>query len=239
MWSWPRWLVGILLIGLTIAALPGIVSQADGRLVYPLDDAYIHMAMAKNLARHGVWGCTPFHFSSSSSSLLWTLALGATYAVTGVREVTPFALNVLAATLMLVVADRYLVRLALPALLRAITIVGLVIAVQLPAMVLMGMEHVLHLLLTLAFAIAATDLLTRDTGPPTGRGTLWLCALAALLAGSRFEGFFLVGAVCLACLVRGRAILGATIGAAALAPVVLFGAISIANGSLFLPIPCC
>jgi len=38
--------------GLYVAA----TARTGGRLVYPLDDPYIHMAMAKNLSLHGVWG---------------------------------------------------------------------------------------------------------------------------------------------------------------------------------------
>lgn len=41
---------------ITAVSVAGAVRQAEGHLVYSLDDAYIHMAMAKNLARHGVWG---------------------------------------------------------------------------------------------------------------------------------------------------------------------------------------
>jgi hypothetical protein len=37
----------------------------QGHFVYGLDDAYIHMSIAKNFALHGVWGVTPYAFSSS------------------------------------------------------------------------------------------------------------------------------------------------------------------------------
>ena len=31
-----------------------------GQLSYPLDDAFIHMAISKNIVEHGVWGVTRF-----------------------------------------------------------------------------------------------------------------------------------------------------------------------------------
>ena len=59
-------------VGLFVASLAfalwRIRQDTGATLVYGLDDAYIHMAIAKNLARHGVWGVTPFHFASASSS---------------------------------------------------------------------------------------------------------------------------------------------------------------------------
>src|SRR5512134_3813371 len=70
-------------------ALRTALRLTDGRLIYALDDAYIHMAVARTLASHGIWGCTPFHFSSSSSSLLWTFGLGAAYGAVGVNDWIP------------------------------------------------------------------------------------------------------------------------------------------------------
>ena len=38
------------------------IRQNDGHIIYTLDDSYIHMALAKNLAQHGVWGITRYEF---------------------------------------------------------------------------------------------------------------------------------------------------------------------------------
>ena len=64
-----------------------------------------------------------------------------------------------------------------------------------------------------------------------------MCVLGALLGASRYEGFFLIGLVCLAFLVRRQLLRAVSIGVAALVPVAAFGAISVANGSYFLPNP--
>jgi len=220
------------------SALHTALRSTDGQLIYALDDAYIHMAVGRNLATHGVWGCTPFHFSSSSSSLLWTAGLGAVWAPLGVHGWTPLVLNVLFAIGTLVVADAWLTRFGASSVLRAATLVGIVVAFPLAGMVLMGMEHILHLLLTIAFAATAVDSLARpEPAERVRRRTLLLCGLGALLAASRYEGFFLVGLVCLAFLVRRQLPRALAIGAASLLPVVVFGAISVANGSYFLPHP--
>ena len=221
------------------AALRTALRWTDGRLIYALDDAYIHMAVAKTLASHGIWGCTPFHFSSSSSSLLWTFGLGVAYRAFGVHDWTPLVLNVAFAVGTLLVADISLARFGVPALLRASALLGIVVAFPLAGMVLMGMEHILHLLLTIGFAAAAVFALTSPAeGPrPRRRQMVALCVLGALLGASRYEGFFLIGLACLGFLVRGQLRLAFSTGVAALIPVAAFGAISLANGSYFLPNP--
>jgi hypothetical protein len=79
-------------------------------------------------------------------------------------------------------------------------------------------------------------------GPSTGRRrsgrrTAALATLGALLGASRYEGFFLVGLVCVAFLVRRQIRRAVSIGVAALLPAAAFGAFSVANGSYFLPNP--
>ncbi|NLF86948.1 MAG: hypothetical protein GX571_12695, partial [Lentisphaerae bacterium] len=86
-------LSGLLVAGLAFAVL---VTQillgmrlADGHWVYTLDDAYIHLVMARNLALHGVWGVAPDVFAACSSSPLWTLMLALGMRVLGAREWLP------------------------------------------------------------------------------------------------------------------------------------------------------
>jgi hypothetical protein len=221
------------------AALRLALRSTDGRLIYALDDAYIHMAVAKTLATHGVWGCTPFHFSSSSSSLLWTAGLGAAYRVLGVHDSLPLLLNLAFAVATLVVANAALARLAVPPLLRGVALLGIVVGFPLAGMVLIGMEHILHLLLTIGFAALAVETLTGGPESPSlrRRRTVALCVLGALLAASRYEGFFLVGLVCLAFALRRELLRAVAIGVAAVLPVAAFGVFSMANGAYFLPNP--
>jgi hypothetical protein len=226
-------------LGSLVAALRVALRSTDGRLIYAVDDAYIHMAVARTLANHFIWGCTPFHFSSSSSSLLWTFGLGLAYRAFQVHDWTPFLLNGIFAVGTLVVTDVSLARLGAQPLLRASALLGIAVAFPLAGMVLLGMEHVLHVLLTIGFAAVAVFALTNppDTPRLVRRRTVVLCVLGALLAASRYEGFFLVGLACLAFLVRRQPLRAVSIGAAALLPVAAFGVISVANGSYFLPNP--
>ena len=236
-WRSPLLLPLALFVVCLTAALRAAIAGTEGHLIYALDDAYIHMAVAKNLATDGVWGCTPFHFSSSSSSLLWTLLLGIAYWAFGVHDVTPLVLNGALAILTLAVSDWYLVRFGAPRTLRAAALLGLVVAFPMVGMVLMGMEHILHLLLTIWFAAAAVEAMTSE--PPSGRvrrrQTIGLCVLGALLGASRYEGFFLVVLACLGFLARRQLLRSLAIATAAFLPVATFGAISVANGAFFLP----
>ena len=232
---WPLILATAILVTCCAMALRAATTVTDGHLIYALDDAYIHMAMAKNFARHGIWGCTPFHFSSSSSSPLWTLLLSVVYVLGGVRDSTPLLLNVLLGVGTLAVIDRTLRQFAVSAPLRASALVGVLIITMLPGLVLMGMEHVLHLLLTVWLAMFAAEILTSDQDSVDRRQTGVLCLLAMLLASSRYEGFFLVAIVCLSFMVRGHVRTSITVGTAALVPVVGYGAVSVLNGALFLP----
>lgn len=237
---WPLLAALSLLLAVTAYGVRASLAATGGSLVYTLDDAYTHMAMARTFAVDGVWGCTPHAFGSASSSPAWVVAIALAYIVTGgVRESAPLVLNVLFAALALGVADRWLRRASASAWLRLATLVGLVVVFPMAPMALYGMEHLMHGLLTLAFAGSAAWALGQ---PPDDEGARWrdtrqLAVLGALLAASRYEGFFLVGAVCLAFALVRRVGQGLAIGLVSGVPALALGAASIASGSLLLPNP--
>jgi len=233
---WPLLTPLVLLAAATAYGLRALLAATGGPLVYTLDDAYTHLAMARTFAVDGLWGCTPHAFASASSSPAWVVALALAYVATGgVRETAPLVLNLIFAVLTLVAADHWLRRAQASPLLRAAALVGLVLVFPMAPMALYGMEHLLHGMLTIAFAGLAAWTIAEPQAVP--RASRWLPVLGALLAGSRYEGFFLVGAVCLAFACTGRLRQGILIGAASAAPAVVLGLVSVTQGSPFLPNP--
>ncbi len=65
----------LILAALQLVALGWVASSLLVTSGFPLDDAWIHQVVARNLATRGVYGVTPGAHSSGTSSLLWTLLL--------------------------------------------------------------------------------------------------------------------------------------------------------------------
>ena len=207
----------------------GTLPQTGGQLVYPLDDTYIHMAMAKNLVQHGVWGVTQYGFTSSTSSPLWTGLLALAYLLTGVHEVTPLILNLFLGLALVFSLDAQ-VRKSFPSRgIRLGLLLFLIFAIPLPTLTFLGMEHVLHILLSVWFLTLAAESLAAQTSPRA----LWL--LAFLLPVARYESLFRVGIVAVLFALRGRWGMAISLLAAAGLSVTGYGLWSVANGWYFLP----
>ncbi|MDX9702214.1 MAG: hypothetical protein RBU23_04115 [Candidatus Auribacterota bacterium] len=231
---WPL-LAGVgVLYGLVLWCLLSLLRLNDGHFVYTLDDPYIHMAMAKNVVRHGVWGITGHYFTSSSSSLIWTALISICYFVFGVNDYTPLILNILIATGLLIWLYAISKNIAQKQWMTAVLLISVTVLTSLPNLIFMGMEHTLHLMMTILFAyFASADL--SCSGDSTRNARIRLLILAPLLILSRFEGLFMVFAVCCLYLARKRIIQAVTTGVSALLPIVIFGLISVSKGWLFLP----
>jgi hypothetical protein len=227
--NWPAW--GAALVYLTVTGLLviGTLPQTGGQLVYPLDDTYIHMAMAKNLVQHGVWGVTEYGFTSSTSSPLWTGLLALAYLLTGVHSATPLILNLFLG-LALVFSLDVQVRNSFPSGgARLGLLLFLSFAIPLPTLTFLGMEHVLHILLSVWFLALAAESLASQTSPRA----LWL--LAFLLPIARYESLFLIGIASVLFALRGRWGMAISLLAAAGLSVTGYGLWSVANSWYFLP----
>jgi hypothetical protein len=208
-------------------------SKTDGTFCYPLDDTFIHMAIARTLAHAGVFGVTPHGFASASSSLAWPLLLAFVDRISGDHMLTPLALNVLAGALLVFVfwreVDREGGRVSVAN--RAFWVVMAVVLAPLPTIAVIGMEHTLHILVSLLFLVGASRWLAHDEPAPVGPVAL----LAFASTSTRYESLFLVGLVAWLALLRRRRRAAIAIAAAAAAPIVGFGLYSKAHGWGFLP----
>ncbi|HUD72759.1 MAG TPA: hypothetical protein VMQ62_12430 [Dongiaceae bacterium] len=216
----------------------------NGRLVYALDDPYIHMSVARSLAQHGVWGLRADAFASASSSPLWTLLLAGVYRVAGPSDLAPLLLNALAAGIAVLAAAALLDACGVRGGARPVALLAVILLAPLGPIGLTGMEHVMHAAATLAFVAVAVRALDRGAGPGsasagagTGRLVAAACLLALVMTGLRFEGLFMAAGAVLLFLLQRRVAAAAAVAVAAWVPVVIYGWYSTAHGAMWLPNP--
>lgn len=221
------WILPAAALALTALGLLGLVFSAASVAgvvgATPLDDAAIHLGMARSLAEHGTWGINPGQHASASSSPLWTLLLAAIFLVFGPQEQAGLALALGSSGLLLWAAAATLRDEGLrePAVGAGLGL--LILAVPLPFLVGLSMEHVLH---------AALALLLLRSAERGGAAQVFLLAGAAAM--TRYETAFLAGALGLV-LARERTRVAAASVAGAALSIVGFGLFNLSQGGLFLP----
>ncbi len=236
---WPAIAVVCLVVVVAVAGWFDSTA-ANGIFVYALDDAYIHLTIGRTLAEHGVWGVSPREFSSASSSPLWTIILALWCRVFGASDLAPLGLNVFFACLLIGVSDSLLRRswegYAGRPWRRFAFLCALMFAIPVPALILSGMEHLLHALLAVLFVQKAAEFLwpSSDSSKPS-EGFFALSAIAALTVATRYESMALVAPVFLVLAWRRKWNEAIPLVLASLLPVVLFGIYSLSNGMPFVP----
>ena len=206
----------------------------SGRLIYPLDDTYIQMAMAKNTVLHGIWGVTRYGFSSSSSSPLWTSLIAGTYLLFGVNETAPFVLSLLFGTAAVIVTHSVLSQHVSS---QRWVFAGCLLSIfltPLPSIAFLGMEHALHAVLALGLVWLVAKILASGERLSL-RDVMQLALLFALLTAVRYEGLFLALVVCVLLLLNRRFAPTFGVAAGAAIPPVAYGVWSVSQGGLFLP----
>ena len=232
---WPLFASVVILCITTGVISTLLILRENGHLVYALDDPYIQMAMAKNFALHGVWGITRFGFTSSSSSPLWTFLIAVSYLVFGVSETSPFYLSLLCGVLVLGVAYCVLRWYKLSPKLTFWTLLVLVFFTPLPLLICIGSEHPLHAALTILLTFLAARLLSEESPATARRDLILLLAISPILTVVRYEGMFLILAICALFLLRGRWLTGVAVGMAGFSSILLYGALGLAKGWSWLP----
>ncbi|HOV98227.1 MAG TPA: hypothetical protein PK595_01500 [Bacteroidota bacterium] len=221
----------VLLLGIVYYQYTRMHENTDHHLVYALDDTYIHMAMAKNLAKHGVYGVTKYEFSSSSSSPVWTLLLSLFYVIVGVNEWLPLVLNILIAIMVLYVMYKILISNNVNQFVIAIILIVAIFIIPMSALVFVGMEHLLHALLTLVYVCLLTYLIKK----PNRRQLILLYILTPILVMTRMEGYFIVAGAIIVCAIFKKWKEGLVVLLLSLIPLLVYQYISIKQGWQWLP----
>ena len=137
------------------------LSQTGGSFIYPVDDAYIHMQIARNLSTSGSWGIIAGEFNSASSSPLYTILLWLAFLVFGNHILIPLLINILSALVLLYMMYRWLQGQGMGRWMVMLILAAAVFITPLPLLVMTGMEHTLQCLFSFLFLFGFADWLQR------------------------------------------------------------------------------
>ncbi|MGR3659708.1 MAG: hypothetical protein ACU0CA_00790 [Paracoccaceae bacterium] len=161
-------------------------AQTGGRLVYSLDDPYIHLSVAENILQGG-YGVNLSEYSSPSSSILYPFLLAAMLFV-GAGDWGPLILNAVSMALAIWFFSGFYwrygvnVRETTSVIQGFILVPVLILAINAVALPMTGMEHSLH---TLASILVIVGLVELKDGKPVPKALIIGILLAPLI---RFEG---------------------------------------------------
>jgi len=165
------------------------VRHTEGHFTYALDDPYIHLAIARNLAHHGVWGVTQYAVSSASSSPLWTVLVALTIKLGGNNVLWPFIIGVACSAATTLLVFRKMIQRGLSVWLALASAILIFAGGPLHVLPFSGMEHCLQILLDLVFGFWLLDTMVRK---PESRDLIAALAISTAMCLCRYESLFLV-----------------------------------------------
>jgi len=247
----------ILILALLALLLPiawielRVLHYTHGIVAYPLDDTFIHITLAKNLALNHYWGITGHIFASASSSPLYTALLAAVFVIFGAHIIIPLLVNIIAGMILIWVAQRWLMRQGLSGLSQLFILLLLIFLTPLPLIIISGMEHTLQLLFSFLFIFSFAEAagLPATVSPAFDANVLprpvsserrlilpWTVYIyGALMVTIRYECLTILGMVCLILVFRRQWAAAVSLGAISVLPIVVFGLYAISKGSYFMP----
>lgn len=206
--------------------------QLSGRqFVYPIDDAYIHLAIAKHFGESGFWSVNLNSFDSASSSILYTLILSALIHIFGDNVYYPVIVNIMAGYVATYWIYRFFWDFYSEKELRLGLILFLPVSL-LYMMVILGMEQTLHMMLS----VMAVYFIKKNFNSHFQRRDFAKLLITVFFLGMvRFESMFFVFWLSIILIIAKKFEEMLLILLVGLAPMVIFGLISIANGGFFFP----
>ncbi|MCX6147923.1 MAG: hypothetical protein NTW25_11855 [Candidatus Kapabacteria bacterium] len=211
-----------------------VLDKCNGNFVYSLDDAYIHLSIAKNLAFHNVWGVSNFEFSSASSSPAYTLLLSFVINLVGNNQLLPLILNVLASLLCFFELKNISRILGFTP--KLYLLLGLILNIVLPFYYLtfQGMEHIFQCYFLLLFLKFSLNLLNKSNDKFDKNSILTLL-FGALSVSFRYESIFFILPICIILLYQQKYVNSIIIFILSILPILIFGLFFISKGGFFLP----
>jgi hypothetical protein len=232
---WAFALAVTVFLGLSLWLLLRSLDANQGQFVYPLDDAYIHMAISKHWACDGVFGVTKYEFTPATSSPLYIVLLAAVFRVCGPQELALLVINLLCALGLLALCAVLLRRHLASEPVITTGLLGVIFLMPLMPALFSGMEHILHTTLVLAMSYVACLLLAAPAGPADRRYVALLWLLGFLATATRYETLFVVAVAGGLLLLRRRWGVAMGLVGSAILPVLLMGGYSVQHGGFWLP----
>ncbi len=228
----------VLLFGIALLFLPvvfiefRVLQYTGGVFMYPFDDTFIHLQIAKNLTQ-GHWGISE-QFASASSSLLYTVILTA-FRFFSQSTTVPFVINCLAGLAIIWSLHSWFKKHGIVPIAQVAIMFLAIFVTPLALMVVTGMEHTIQCLLSFIFIFHFSDWLESSLHKPGSVIPFKIYVAAILVASIRYEGLFLVAIACVMLLYYRNIRQAFLLGFVGVLPVVVFGMISLMKGSYFLP----
>jgi hypothetical protein len=224
---WPLLLASAITVLITLAGFLWAIKRT-GAFCYALDDSFIMMALAKNLAFHGVWGLTPHAFSSTASSPLFAVLLAGFNLVLGPAIWVPLLINLLSLAGLYGFVYYLCRRWGFLPWQCFLALIGVFLFMPIPVLLFGSMEHILHTVIALFCLVLVLEF---ESNAPH-----WLFLLSGLLLTSiRYEGLFEGGLLVLWLWRQKKLLKGMVFGMGMMIPVCILGFYSLAQGWLFFP----
>jgi len=227
----------IIFAALVFAQLYGSITQNDGHFVYPLDDPYIHMTIARNVAAGNGWGINAGEFSSGSSSVLFVLLNAFLIKIFGDFIWMPLFINWTAGLFTVAFLHWIFRRAGFTPFYNFAAVFILVLLIPLNILALMGMEHTIHVAASLVFLYFAACRIAGDTIFDRRGDLLALLSSAFILGLIRYESLFMFCLAVPALLIVRKFPDALMTAVAGIAPMTVFGFFAIASGGSFFPNP--